>query len=325
MKKLLLKVLPVTLLLMALSMANAQVSNVYSGTVKDSKGEPVIGAAVQVKGTQIGSVTDADGKFAVAAPANAKTLVVKYIGFKAKEVDISKGDFNVTLDEDVLGLDEVVVTAIGIKKEKRALGYSVQDVSGDDLNKSGNPNAFSALSGKVAGLTATTSNGSPGGAVNMRLRGAVSLFGNNQPLIVIDGIPVDNDQESSIDNIIYGGAYGGINGDFNQNRGIDINPEDIENVSVLKGGAATALYGSAGASGVILITTKKGSATGGKAFSVDISTSVTFDQVNKLPDEQTQWVQGSKGRFTPYATRSWGAKGDSLFWDGAPADANDSA
>ena len=303
---------------MALSFvfANAQTTNVIQGTVKDSKGEAIVGAAVSVKGTNLGTVTDADGKFSVAAPENAKMLQVKFVGFKPLDVDIAKGNFNITLSEDVFGLDELVVTAIGVKKEKRALGYSVQEVNGDDITKAGNTSALGSLSGKVAGLDVTTSSGAPGAAVNLRLRGATSVTGNNQPLIVVDGVPIDNSQSTTIDNVIYGGAQGAINGDVSQNRGIDINPDDIASVSVLKGGAATALYGIQGASGVILITTKKGSSGKGKSFSVDISSSVTFDQVNKMPDLQNQWVQGSGGQFTPYTTRSWGAKADTLSWNG---------
>ncbi|HWB62701.1 MAG TPA: SusC/RagA family TonB-linked outer membrane protein, partial [Chitinophagales bacterium] len=252
---------------------------------------------------------------------------VKYIGYKPKEVDIAKGNFNVVLEQDVLGLDEVVVTALGIKKEKRALGYSVQDLGGNDVTKAGNPNALSALSGKVAGLDVTTSSGQPGSSVNLRLRGATSLYtGDNQPLIVIDGVPVDNSQLSTNQNINL--QPNNINGDINQNRGIDINPDDIDNISVLKGGAASALYGIQGANGVILITTKKGSVTGKKSYNVDISTSIQFDQVNKLPAEQNQWIQGSGGGlvyapndpnyYTPYVyfTHSWGAKSDTLYWSG---------
>ena len=327
MKRMLLNASLAVLMVLTVGYLNAQTTNILQGTVKDTKGEPVIGASVGVKGTSLGTVTDADGKFSIAASANAKFLVIKYIGLKNVEVDISKGNFNVTMEEDVLGLNEVVVTAIGIKKEKRALGYSVQDMGGDELQKAGNPSALSSLSGKVAGMEVTTSSGSPGAAVNIRLRGATSLYsGDNQPLIVIDGIPIDNTQASTQQNINL--QQFNINGDVNQNRGIDINPDDIENISVLKGGAATALYGINGANGVIAITTKKGSATGGSAYKVDISTSLSFDQVNKLPEEQNQWIQGSTSHLVAspsdpnnmqpfvYYTHSWGAKADTLYWSG---------
>ena len=309
------------LLVFAFGWLNAQTTNTIKGTVKDNKGESVTGAAVSVKGTTVGTVTDVDGKFSLDLPAGATTLVVKYIGYKSQEVSIAGGNFSVTLDEDTRSLDELVVTAIGIKKERRALGYEVQDLSGDDLTKGGNPDALSGLSGKIAGLQVITSSGAPGAAVSLRLRGATSLYsGDNQPLLVVDGIPIDNSQVSTTQNINL--QQFNINGDVNQNRGMDINPDDIENVSVLKGGAATALYGVSGANGVILITTKKGSVTGKKAYNVDISTSVTFDQVNKLPEEQNQWIQGSGSALVGggypfyYYTHSWGANKDSLYWSG---------
>ncbi len=303
---------------------DADAQKVITGIVSSAKdNEPLISASVIVEKTTIGTTTDIDGKYSITVPNDAKNLLVSYTGMKTKVVAITGNVINVSLDDNEKVLGDVVVTALGIKREKRALGYSTQEVGGDDLTRSGNPNALSSLSGKVAGVQINTSSGSPGAAVNVRLRGATSLVGDNQPLMVVDGIPINNDQNNSIDNIINGGAYGGIDGDFSQNRGIDINPDDIENISVLKGPAAAALYGSLASNGVILITTKKGKGTGSKKFNIEIGSSIQFDQVNKLPELSSKYVQGSGGEYTPYATRSWGAKGDTMAWDNDVSDALD--
>jgi TonB-linked SusC/RagA family outer membrane protein len=293
-----------------------------SGVVTSGKDkQPLIGAVVLVEKTTIGTTTDIDGKYSLSVPDDAKNLLISYTGFKNQTVLITSTTLNIALEENEKLLDDVVVTALGIKREKKALGYSVQDVKAEELTKGGNPNALSALSGKVAGLQITTSSGQPGAAVNLKLRGATSIFNDNQPLIVIDGIPIDNSQNSTLTNV--GLSSGGpVNGDVNQNRGIDINPDDIENISVLKGPSAAALYGSDASNGVIMITTKKGSGTGTKKFNVDISSSVSFDQVNKLPQLQSTYLQGTLNSYDPTSTLSWGPKKDTMFWDGLGASSN---
>ncbi|HUM47609.1 MAG TPA: carboxypeptidase-like regulatory domain-containing protein, partial [Chitinophagales bacterium] len=164
-----------------------------TGTVKDIQGEPLTGVTVLVKGTTTGTYSDEEGAYVLLVPPNAGVLEFKYLGFKTKAIDIgSTNVVNVSLEEDVLGLNEVVITALGIPKEKKALGYSTQSVSGDDMNKSGSGNALSELNGKVSGLTIINSAGTPGSGTYVRLRGVTSLTGNNQPLIIVDGIPIDN-------------------------------------------------------------------------------------------------------------------------------------
>ena len=316
------KLLTALVILLAITQV-AQAQRTISGVVTSSKDkQPLIGATVIVEKTTIGTTTDIDGKYTIPnVPNDAKNLLISYTGMKTKTILITGTSLDIALDDNEKLLDDVVVTALGIKREKKALGYAVQDVKSDDLSKGGNPSALSALSGKVAGLQITTSSGQPGAAVNLKLRGATSLFNDNQPLIVIDGIPIDNSQNSTLTNV--GLSSGGtVNGDINQNRGIDINPDDIENISVLKGPSAAALYGSDASNGVIMITTKKGSSAGGKKFTVDVSSSVTFDQVNKLPEFQNSYLQGSGNTYDPTSTLSWGPKKDSMYWDGMGATSN---
>lgn len=315
------KLLSVFVFLFAATLG-AYAQRTISGVVTSSKDkQPLIGATVLVEKTTIGTTTDIDGKYSLSVPNDAKNLIVSYTGMKTKTVVITSTTLDVVLDENEKILDDVIVTALGVKKEKKALGYAVQDVKSDELTKGANPNALSALSGKVAGLQITTSSGQPGAAVNLQLRGINTIVGDNQPLIVIDGIPIDNSQNSTL--TAAGLSSGGpINGDINQNRGIDINPDDIENISVLKGPTAAALYGSQGTNGVIMITTKKGSATGTKKFSVDISSSVSFDQVNKLPALQNTYLQGTANTYSNGVTRSWGPNKDTMYWDGLGAVSN---
>jgi len=299
-----------------------------TGTVKDEKGEAVIGASVLVKGTTTGTYTDENGNFTISAPANATTLVFKYLGYKAQEVPLTASNVvNVSLEPDVLGLEEVVVTAIGISSEKKKLAYAVQDVSGDQVTAAGNNNTMSALAGKVAGLQVISSTGSPGASVYLQLRGATSITGDNTPLFVVDGIPIDNSYNYSgspnnVGALINNNLIASVD---NSNRAIDINPDDIASVTVLKGAAATALYGIRAAHGAIIITTKKGGAEGaGKGLHASYSTTLTMENVNKLPDLQDEYVKGSGGSLRSYestASGSWGpavhdANGNvQLYWD----------
>jgi TonB-linked SusC/RagA family outer membrane protein len=292
-----------------------------TGTVTDAKtGDKLQGVSVGVKGTTTGVVTDAMGNFTVTMPAQSNTLVFSFVGMKTKEMMVgAENVVNVMMEADVLGVDEVTVTALGIKREKKSLGYSVQDVKGDVLTTGGNTNAVGALSGKVAGLQITSTAGTPGSATYMRLRGATTFLNSNQPLIVIDGMPVDNSSAAvgnpdDLRNVELEAVSG-------SNRSVDINPDDIESISVLKGPAAAALYGSEGANGVILITTKKGkAAAGGQKYNISYNGSMTWDMVNKLPELQTKFVQGLNGQYRGPATAtrdSWGPRGDTMAWDGS--------
>lgn len=255
-----------------------------SGTVKDDQGEVVIGANVVEKGTTNGTVTDLDGKFSFQVADDATTIIISYVGYSPQELEITGSSMDVTLSEGV-NMEKVVVTALGVQRSEKALGYAIQEVSGDEMARSNTTNFVNALNGKVAGLQVTSSSGAAGASSRVVLRGQTSLNGNNQALIVVDGVRVNN-SELTTERSLAGVAY--------SNRGIDINPNDIESVVVLKGAAASALYGSEGAGGVLLITTKKGSAKKGKnPLSVDYTSTFTLSQVNKLPELQNKYAQGS--------------------------------
>ncbi|WP_025765114.1 SusC/RagA family TonB-linked outer membrane protein [Dyadobacter tibetensis] len=261
-------------------------------------GSPLPGVSVAIKGTTTGTLTDEAGEFSLPA-SKGNVLVFSYIGFLSKEVTVGNASYlAVDLAEDTRNLNEVVVTAFGVKQDVRQLGYSVQKVASKEITDSQQPNLVNALQGKVAGVQVTNSGGAPGASSIMLIRGGTSLSGNNQPLYVVDGIPVDNTTAVSQGGLSAGTAPA-------SNRAIDINPEDIESVTVLKGPAAAALYGLRAASGVVVITTKKGS--GGKA-KINYSNSFSFDQVNKLPTLQSVYKQGEQGVFNPNSIESWGPK-----------------
>lgn len=302
-------------------LAEAQTREV-TGKVTDSAGNPLAGASINIKGTKRGASAGPDGSFRLVAPNNA-TLVVSAVGFLPQDVPVGNGEIAVQLMRDTRNLNEVVVTALGIRREKRALTVATQTISADELNKSGTGNPLGELEGKASGLTVIQSTGDPGGGTYIRLRGSTSITGNNQPLIVVDGVPIDNSINNFDATAPSGSPSSGPAGNLPggqqpTNRGNDINPNDIESVNVLKGPAATALYGIQAASGAIIITTKKGGA--GRRTAVSFNSSVTMDKVGMLPKLQDQWSQGSHGVYSPPedgASTSWGAKIDTLSWDGA--------
>lgn len=285
-----------------------------SGIVIDDTGEAVIGASVVAKGSMVGTVTDVDGKFSLNVPSDTKTLVVSLIGMKTKEVPVGP-DLRITLEDDSKVMDEVVVTAMGISREKKALGYAVADVKADELIKSrgGVANPINGLAGKVAGLQITGATGNMGGSTKVLLRGIKSLSGNNQPLFVIDGVPIEGTDFNSVDTQRGAGGY-----DYG-NLIQDINPDDVANISVLKGPNASALYGSRAANGVIMITTKRGEKNQG--LGVTVNSSVGFEVVNKLPKMQKQYgggyeltptlINGKTYLVPDYSIdESWGTKYD---------------
>jgi TonB-linked SusC/RagA family outer membrane protein len=296
-----------------------------TGTVTSSvNGEGALpGVTVTAKGTTVGTITDVNGKFSLPVPQNATTLIFSYIGMKKIEVPISNLTvIDAILEPDVMGLDEVVVTAIGISKQKKSLGYAVQDVNGDKINNAETGNLLSAITGKVAGVNITSSAGAAGAASFITIRGQNSITGNNQPLFVVDGIPVDNSMSySGNPDDLQNNLTTGVN---YSNRAIDLNPDDVETISVLKGGAATALYGMRAGNGVVIITTKKGKDTGGK-MAVSFSSSVAIDKINKLPETQNIYAQGNNGVYGTTTSSSWGPKISDLRFDGAtdsPRDKN---
>ncbi len=239
------------------------------GSVVDQNGEPVIGASVKAAGAKVGAVTNADGEFLIKCPANSQ-LEVSYVGFATQTVNASD-NVSIVMSEDVNGLNEVVVTALGIKKDARKVGYAVSQVKAEDLVKTGAPNFASALYGKAAGVRVQAAPGGNVSAVSMTVRGLTSISGNTQPLIVLDGVPIRNGNTNNE------GYWD--NQRIRSNGLVDINPEDIENISILKGAAASALYGSEGNNGVVMITTKKGQRSADAKVTFDASWGVNSREV----------------------------------------------
>jgi len=284
--RLLKKILPLLVLtFLAPKIANAQDLTV-SGIVIDEVGMPLPGLSVIHKGTRSGTTTDFDGNYSIKVNQDA-ILIFSFLGYKTQEINVgNRTTINLTLVPDNEALGEVVVTALGISREKKSLGYAVQEISGDDIKNTSETNVINALAGKSAGVFVNSSNGNVGASSRITIRGNQSLTGNNQPLFVVDGIPIDNSIVSSTN-----GGY-----DFTDmgSGAADINPSDIAEMTVLKGGNAAALYGSRGANGVILITTKSGK---GKGFSVTIENTTTFSTPFLLPDFQNEYGQGGGQQF----------------------------
>ena len=246
-----------------------------SGTVTSDDGGAIPGVSVSVKGTTLGTITDMDGAYRLKVPQDAKVLVFSFVGMSTQEAVIgAQTKIDIKLKSDNIAVDEVVVTALGITREKKSLGYSVQEVTGDEINSKKSDNFVTSLSGRVSGIQ-VKNNTNFGGSTNVIIRGSSSLTGNNQALFVVDGIPIDNSNTNN------SGQLTGRNGYDYGNSAADINPNDIESISVLKGAAATALYGSRATNGVILITSKKGKATGMKSPKVKLSSNVTFSTIDK--------------------------------------------
>lgn len=273
------------------------------GVVKDAAG-PVIGATVVEKGTpNNGTVTDLDGNFTLTVKSGA-TLVISYVGMKSVEVKASSSPVTVVLEDDSKALNEVVVTALGIKRDRKALGYGLDEVKGDAFEKAKETNVINSMAGRVAGLVVSQTAGGASGSTRVILRGSTEMTGNNQPLYVVDGVPLDNTNFGSASTA----------GGYDLGDGISsINPDDIESMSVLKGPAASALYGSRASHGVILITTKK--ADGKGKFSVEYNGTLTIDQqLSKWDDIQQVYGMGSNGTYSIDAisntNKSWGPKAD---------------
>jgi TonB-linked SusC/RagA family outer membrane protein len=299
----------VLLLVLVAQLTFAQ-ERAVSGIVSDNSGMPLPGVSVLVKGTKTGTQTDFDGKYSIKA-TSGQVLVFSYIGMKTQEITASSTNVNIKLKDDSVELEGVVVTALGIKKDEKKLGYAVSKVSADEITKSGEQNVLQALAGKAAGVQIIGSGGTPGASSKIIIRGANTITGTTDPLIVVDGIPIDNSttQTTAGDNP-FNSNLGGIN---NSNRALDINPNDIESVTVLKGPAAAALYGARAGNGVIIYTTKKG--RNGKGIGIDFNTSLAIDRVSQLPARQNKYIQGTTNTGTapdPRTPQSWGPSAASL-------------
>ncbi|HEX8609406.1 MAG TPA: TonB-dependent receptor plug domain-containing protein, partial [Pedobacter sp.] len=258
-----------------------------TGTVTDSEdGKPLPGVTVRIKGSQTGTTTGSDGKYALSVASGAATIEFTYIGYLLQSKTLTGSNtINVALVGDSRALSEVVVTSFGMQRDRKSLGYSTTTITADKLTESKATNITNQLAAKVPGVRVQGTGGAFTGS-GVIIRGMTTFTGSNQPLYVVDGVPIDNS----------GGGTPLQTGPSMSNRAIDINPEDVENVVVLKDAAATSVYGSRGASGVILITTKKGKK--GEKGTITFTTNYAVGDVNRLPDYQNQYAQGNNGLLT---------------------------
>lgn len=272
-----------------------------TGTVTaEEDGLPIVGATVQVVGSQAGTATDVDGMFTLNVPSGKSMLRVSYIGMQTVEVAASPG-MNIVLKSSDNTLDEVVVTAMGIKRSAKALGYSATAVKGDDITATRTNDIMSGLAGKVAGVQIAESSSDPGSSKSVIIRGVSSLSGNNQPLYIVDGVPMNNSATFSGD---------GLNSGFDFGNGASaVNPDDVESMTILKGAAATALYGSRAGNGVILITTKKG-AKQARGVGIEYNGGLQWESVLRLPQTQDRFGMGWYGDKTDIENGSWGPEMD---------------
>jgi len=286
-------------LVMSVTMLMAQTKTITGHVVSAEDGEPVIGATVIVPGTSTGTVTDLDGNFSINVPAGTKELSFSYVGMESQILPV-KNKMNVTMGSDDKILEDVVVTAMGVKRSSKAIGYSATSLKGDEITKLHTTDVMSGMAGKVAGVTVRTSS-DPGASNSVIIRGFSSLSGSNQPLYVVDGVPLNNSATYSSD---------GLNSGFDFGNGANaVNPEDVENMTILKGAAATALYGSRAANGVILITTKSGKKAK-KGFGISYSGGVQWEDVLRVPQSQNVFGMGWYGAKTDDENGSWGPKFD---------------
>lgn len=298
-------------ILLIYAMCFALISGAYAqttvtGTVTGEDGLGIPGVSVSQQGTSKGTITDIDGVYSLTVPSDA-VIVFSFVGMQTVEELVNgRTTIDVVLEADQIGLEEVVVTALGISKEKKALGYAVTEVGSDDIAVVKDHNPANSLVGKVAGVVVTQGTGGPGGGSRVIIRGNNSITGNNQPLIVVDGVPIDDSGSNSGGSVYNSTVSGG---------GItDINPDDIESISVLKGPNAAALYGSRAGNGVLLVTTKKG--TRSRGLGVSLTSNITFDSPMLYPDYQNEYGQGSQGNVPENVTDlknssgSWGPKLD---------------
>ncbi len=288
------------LLLLTLAGRGWAQTQTITGRVTDEKKEAVIGAGVVVKGNPaVGTTTDVEGNFSLAVPEGSKTLEFKYIGYKTIDKAIGTSTvINATLSPDTKELGEAVITVLGVSREKRAVGYAVSSVKADAVVQKSEPDVLRTLSGKVPGVNIISSSGVPGSSSRITIRGNTSFFGNNQPLFIVDGVPFDNSQTDSEDQLVHGAGY--------SSRAADIDPNNIADIQILKGATAAALYGSRAAGGVIVITTKTGSGQKGpKGIQIGYSTGYSIEKIGALPDYQNNFGAGANS-VQGNVNGSWG-------------------
>lgn len=287
------------LLLFVAVSAMAQQRTITGTVTGKDDGLPLPGVSVRVKGSSTGTITSADGKYSIQVASNKTELVFSSIGYAALERTVGNSAvLNISLSSDANQLGEVVVTALGLTRTKRDLGYSTQNVKGEQLIDKGDGNILNALQGKVAGVEITGASGSAGSSTNIILRGISTFSGSNQPLFVVDGIPISNNLDQSV-STLYGNQPA--------NRALDLNPNNIESMNILQGPAAAALYGSRASAGAIIITTKKGSGTAGMT-NITLNSSYGVQNVYGFPKLQNEYGQGASGVFSAVSGNSLGLK-----------------
>lgn len=287
-----------TLLLALVAQFTFAQSKTISGTVTDSSNVPLPGVNIIIDGTTNGTQSDFDGNFTIQASVG-DVLVVSYIGQKEVRITVGSSDFySIQMEDDAQQLDEVVVTSLGLKREARSLGYSVAKVTGEDVQGRAEPDLLRAMQGKMTGVNITGGGGAPGQGTKINIRGMSSLTGNTQPLFIVDGIPFDNSTNAT--------AGAGQNTVFS-NRGFDLDPNSIESISVLKGAAASALYGSRATNGVVVITTKGASTRSRKGLEVTYNGSMMSTNISALPDYQDVYTQGSNQVYNGAFIGNWGS------------------
>jgi len=274
---------------------------VISGKVTATEdGSSLPGVNVVLKGTTNGTVTDANGSYKLTIPASGGSLVFSFIGLQTQEVAIGdRSIVDISLGLDVQQLTEVVVTAVGIEREKKALGYSVASVSGAAMQQRSEPDPLRALQGKMPGVSITGSGGGPGQSTRINIRGFSSLTGNTQPLFIVDGIPFDNGVNDDV--------FGAARGTQFSNRAFDLDPNNIESITVLKGAAAAALYGSRATNGVVIVTTKAGKKGSKKGMEITFNSSMNWEEISGIPEYQNKYAQGSNQNYNGGFIGNWGA------------------
>jgi TonB-linked SusC/RagA family outer membrane protein len=284
----------------------AQDRTITGRVTASGDGSIMPGVSVVLKGTTKGANTDAEGKYSISVPASGGKLVFSFVGSTTQEVEIgNRSTINLVMADDSKQLGEVVVTAVGIQRDRKALAYAVSNVKGGELQQRSEPDPLRALSGKVPGVNITGGNGAPGAGTRITIRGNNSFTGNNQPLFVVDGIPFDNSVNANVTGE-NGQGQGYNQNTVNSNRAYDIDPNNIETMTVLKGAAASALYGSRAANGVIVITTKSGSKSARKGLEVSINSSYSVEDVSSIPDYQDTYTQGSDQTYNGGFIGNWG-------------------
>ncbi|MDR2036585.1 MAG: SusC/RagA family TonB-linked outer membrane protein [Bacteroidales bacterium] len=301
------------ILCLGISTVLAQTVSITGTVVSAEDGETLPGVSVLVKGTTRGTTTSINGTYSIQATEDA-VLVFSFVGMNSQEVPVGINRvINVSMEMASTSIDEVVVTALGMTSERKALGYAAQDIKNEALTQASNTNLMTSLQGKVSGVDIKPSSGMPGASSQVVIRGARSFTGNNNPLYVIDGMPVSSGSDFQSG---FGAALGyagdGVTGTDISNRAIDIDPNEIESINILKGQAASALYGIRASNGVVIITTKSGRGLAKGKPVVSVNVSASMDRISRKPDFQNTWAQGSYGLFTPNTSVSWGPRVEDL-------------